>query len=211
MLIALKAAPPLVGNRHLDDTGRTYHFGRPTSIAAAGTDVSGATMSVAADHLVQRIRIDAIQTTGTASLKLQWVAGGAAETVIPGADLKPDYGLVTSTTTTDDTAPANAAAATLVSSMSSTTSYGAYPWLGLATLTTSAGLTTSATYETPGTGWLRQLSTTLPAGSGTAAPNSYYGDTATIGTTVCGLPASTIEYGIEPDRPTPAVIRDRAQ
>ncbi|MES2170962.1 MAG: PA14 domain-containing protein [Actinomycetota bacterium] len=165
-----------------------------TSIAAAGADVAGQTITVTADQLTQRIRVDAIQTTGTASLKLQWVAGGAAETVIPGAALKPDYGLVTSTTT-DDSAPANAAAATPVSSMSSTTSYGAYPWLGLVTSTTSAGLTTSATYETPGTGWLRQTSTTLPAGAGTATSNSFYGDADTIGTAVCGLPASTIEYG----------------
>ncbi|MES2171725.1 MAG: PA14 domain-containing protein [Actinomycetota bacterium] len=165
-----------------------------TSTAAAGADVAGGTITVTADQLVQRIRVDAIQTTGTASLKLQWVAGSGAEVVVPGAALKPDYGLVTSTIT-DDSAPANAAAVTPVPSMSSTTSYGAYPWLGLATSTTAAGLTTSATYETPGTGWLRQTSVTLPAGSGTATSNSFYGDADTIGTAVCGLPAATIEYG----------------
>ncbi|MCU1415130.1 MAG: hypothetical protein JWN80_2470, partial [Microbacteriaceae bacterium] len=129
-----------------------------------GADAAGAAITVGPnDPLTQRIRLQFYESTGTASLKLEWVANGAAETVVPGTALMPDYGLVTSSTT-DDSIPTvvNTLSTAQVTPLTSSTSYGTSPWLGLATSSTvdpGAGqlnLTSTATYETPGTGWLRQ-------------------------------------------------------
>lgn len=75
--------------------------------------------------------------------------------------LKPGYGLATSQTTYDSSSA--------VGNVTTTTNYGANPELGLATSNTISGinLTSSSTYEAPGTAFLRQTSKTLPGGTTT--------------------------------------------
>lgn len=148
----------------------------------------------------RRIRVDFAEVTGSASLKLEWSLNGAAETIVPGTALHPDYGLVTSTTTADSAPTVAGITSSQVPAMTTSINYGADPWLGIAASSTvdpgGANLTSSSSYESPGTGWLRQLSTTLPAGVGTRTSNSYYTDADVLGSPVCGLPANTPQYGM---------------
>jgi RHS repeat-associated protein len=88
-----------------------------------------------------------------------------------------------------------------------TTSLGyIYPWLGAATSSTvdpgGLDLTTQTAYETPGTGYLRRTSKLMPAGVATSQSAStagstytYWGDKEQLGSTVCGLPATTPQSG----------------
>ncbi|RWZ46434.1 hypothetical protein ELQ90_15425, partial [Labedella phragmitis] len=158
-----------------------------------------------------RIRIDYFDATSTARLELQWAAGTAALSVVPGSALSPDYGLVATSTVNDSAAaPYGGAAKSLSTSMAYQ-----YPWLGAATSATvdpsGLALTSSATYETLGSGYLRRLSSTMPSGTGSASTSAYYGDTQTLqavwGGSVCGLPASTPQFGNlkSTTGPTPAV------
>jgi RHS repeat-associated protein len=152
----------------------------------------------------RRIRVDYADISFQASLKLEWSINGAAEVIVPGSALHPDYGLVTGTTT-DDSLPSGATS-TQVPAMTTATTYGLAPWLGLPSTSTvdpgGLNLTSSSVYETPGSGWLRPVSSTKPAGSGTTTNNLYYGDTETYGTAlglstaVCGLPITTPQYGM---------------
>ncbi|UAJ79188.1 hypothetical protein IT072_18600 [Leifsonia sp. ZF2019] len=155
---------------------------------------------------VMRIRLQYKEDTSTASLQLLWTPPGSSQAVIPGTALSPAYGLATSSQT-DDSAPAGNpnVSNSQVPALKSATGYGSNPWLGMATSTSAdpAGLnlTTTNTYEPYGsTGYLRQLSQTLPAGN-TTTTNTYYTETGGYatqvngGTAVCGLPASTPQYG----------------
>ena len=90
--------------------------------------------------------------------------------VEPTSGFTPDYGLVTSTTSPNSTGTGT--------STTTNTSYQ-YPENGLATATvvdpSGLALTTSATYEAPGTsgGFLRKKTSTLPAGSTSAGATVY--------------------------------------
>jgi RHS repeat-associated protein len=88
-----------------------------------------------------------------------------------GSYLSPDYSLATSTKAYDST----------IGNSVTTTNYGTTPELGLAQSVSSdptgLNLTSQSTYETPGTGYLRQTSTTLPGGTTTSF--TYYGATET--------------------------------
>jgi RHS repeat-associated protein len=109
-------------------------------------------------------RLELDTTTGT---------GGGGETVFPGANLGPRYGLSTGATAYDAT----------TGNTSATTNYGSNPELGLAQSgtvdPTGLALTTASTYETQGaTGsFLRQLTKTLPGG--TTTNYTYYSATET--------------------------------
>lgn len=166
-------------------------------------DATSVPITVAAGE-TRRIRVEYYDDSSTASLQLKWAtpASAGAFSIVPAAQLRPDYGLVTSTTVDDSTSVSGAA------SPSTNTSVAyQYPWLGQATASTvdpaGLSLTSTVAYEQPGaSGWLRRLSRALPAVAATRyAPftagtsTSYYGDLETA-PSVCGIPAGTRQYGL---------------
>ncbi|KTR20323.1 hypothetical protein NS330_06455 [Curtobacterium citreum] len=153
-----------------------------------------------------KIRLQYREVTVDASLALEWKINGGTTTVIPGTALTPDYGLAT-TSKTDDQAPTGVAgiSASQISGSTSATVFDK-PWLGMstATITDPSGLALkeTASYEPQNSGYLRQLTRTLPAQAAAASTNAYFGDTETIkaayGTTdgqICGVDVSTPQYG----------------
>lgn len=159
-----------------------------------------------------RIRVAFFQATGPSALILTWKKPGDTSYVaVPGANLAPAYNLPTSTTT-DDSIGAGAPAGVSdqnVPALSTSTGYGASPWLGLPEMTAvdPAGLNlrTHTTYEAD---YNRRSSRMLPAGVAAGASVSaagtkydYYSDVQTLGAAwstsepICGLPASTPQYG----------------
>lgn len=161
----------------------------------------------------RRIRVEYFDDTSVASLQLRWKAPGASSFVtIPGAQLRPDYGLATSQTADDSTSVTGAAAP----SVTANTTYD-NPWLGQTTAATvdpsGLALTTKTSFEQPGaTGWLRRLTRTLPAATVAGAPatasttTTYYGDLEAA-PTACGIPAGTRQYGLTKSvtGPTPSM------
>jgi hypothetical protein len=138
-----------------------------------------------------RFKFDYVHLGNPGALEM-WIAGPGITDASNGLGtnhptfLKPDYSLETSQTVYG--APTiNGQTATLTS----TTNYGSTPEYGLAqsasTDSTGLALTAASAYEVPGTGYLRQTSSSLPGGATTNY--AYYGatDTAdnpcTVGTT----------------------------
>ncbi|WP_245782337.1 PA14 domain-containing protein [Actinokineospora terrae] len=119
----------------------------------------------------KKIRIDYFEVNLGAQLELHWTTPAAVQEVVPGSALRPRHGLATSTTTTESSG---------VPDPTATTNYGENgldPTYGLATSGTSGGLTTSSGFETPGVGYLRKTSKTMP--SGAQVTYQHYGDTET--------------------------------
>lgn len=164
-------------------------------------DATSAPFTVAAGE-VRRIRIEYFDDTAYSVLRLKWATpSNGAFAVVPGAQLRPDYGLVSRTQADDATSVTGAAAPTVVS----TTSY-AEPVTGQPTeYTVDPGgldLKTTAVYEQlNGTGWLRQLRRSLPAASKVGATDNnsskryYHSETGGLTTTTCGVPAGTPQFG----------------
>lgn len=148
---------------------------------------------------VSRIRIEYWDSHLNAHLHLRWSLNGATAVTIPGTALRPDYGLVT-TTTVHDQAPAGIADAAAPTT-TATFSY-AHPWLGQATSSAVAGLTTRLTFEAPGaTSLLRRLERRLPAANTSGAPTTagtttHYYTELEAGPAVCGIPAGTPQFGM---------------
>lgn len=153
---------------------------------------------------VRRVRVEYYENLGGARVDLQWkLPGTAAFQVVPGRQLRPDYGLVTRSTTDDATAVAGAAAPSMVNE----TTYQD-PIVGqVSAVTVDPGglaLKSTATHETVnGAGWLRQKSKALPAvaasGSITDAKSTtraYYGDAEQLTEDTCGVPAGTRQFGM---------------
>lgn len=131
-----------------------------------------------------RIRITLTEYTGGAFLHLYWTPPGGSEVVVPGTALHPDYGYATRVRTyTTAGGVADEQTYTLPT-----------PQYGQPAAANNAGLTTSYTYETAGTGWGRTLTRTLPAGN--SWTYTYYGDTATLTATTCGVASGTIQSGL---------------
>ncbi|MFC9558177.1 PA14 domain-containing protein [Agromyces sp. NPDC056965] len=161
---------------------------------------------------VARIRVHYFQATGPSALTLTWKKpADAAFIKVPGEALKPAYNLATSSTSDDSVAAGAPTDITNsnVPSLTTATSYGAEPWLGLAETSAvdPAGLNlrTVTKYETD---YNRRVSRMLPAGVAAGATVAqagtkydYYGDVQTLGNAwstadpVCGVPASTPQYG----------------
>lgn len=149
---------------------------------------------------VSRIRIEHYDGGYGAQLRLQWKTPGQTTAVtVPGTALSPDYGLVT-TTTVDDQVPTGLSGVTAPTT-TATFAY-AHPWLGQATESTIAGLTTRLSFEAPGgDGYLRRTERRLPAANTTGAPatagtSSHYYGPLEAGPAVCGIPAGTLQYGM---------------
>ncbi|MDQ1121620.1 hypothetical protein [Microbacterium trichothecenolyticum] len=123
--------------------------------------------------------------------------------ILPGAQLRPDYGLVTLRTVDDATTVAGAAAP----SMTTANAY-ADPVVGqVSAVTVGPGglaLKSTATHETVnGPGWLRQKSKALPAAAAsgsitdaTSTTRAYYGDAEQLTEDTCGVPAGTRQFGM---------------
>jgi RHS repeat-associated protein len=164
---------------------------------------------------VVKIRIIYEHTTGTGGLSFAWTTPLSGTVVsVPGANLSPNYNLVTSTHTDDGNATTGAAL-TQIPAANTATGYGSSPWLGQVASSSvdpsGLNLTSTATYES-GTGTLgRQLTSAKPAGTSTASTNAYYALTDTAGANVgvsgssC-VPTTTIQYGLlkSSTGPTPA-------
>lgn len=167
----------------------------------APTDADSPTFQVSAGE-VRRVRLEYFDNAGGARVDLQWKLPGASGfQIIPGDQLRPDYGLVTRSQVDDATSVSGAAAPTVTT----TTAYQD-PIVGQPTQTavdpSGLNLKTTATYETlNGTGWLRQLRRSLPAASAVVATDAnsttrtYFSDTGSWSTANCGVPAGTPQFG----------------
>lgn len=131
---------------------------------AAYRSVAGTkSFTITAGSAPKRLRIDAYRKNGSTGAFNVWIKQdyGFNWTNNWSQYLSPDYDLETSTTTYDST----------IGNVTTNTNYGTTPELGLARNKTldSTGLNYTSTlgYETPGTGFLRQTSKTLPGGATT--------------------------------------------
>jgi RHS repeat-associated protein len=197
----------------LDDGGQLYLDDelliKDMSADGAVSTINGPIKTGIAAGERRRLRVDFFETTGNASLTLQWSINGAAFVNVPDSALSPGYGLVTSSTT-DDSASVGTAP-----SMTTNTGY-ATPWLGAATSTTldpgagtHANLTTASTYEAPSTAansWLRRLTRQLPSGTAATTTSTYMSDTGLTSTARCGVAVGTNQFGMlkTVTGPTPA-------
>ncbi|HET7487947.1 MAG TPA: PA14 domain-containing protein [Acidimicrobiales bacterium] len=124
---------------------------------------STATVAYAATAGRHRIRVDYYQHLGGAALTMYWTPPGGAETIVPGGDLFPRYGLATSTTDADGKKTATAYAV---------------PERRLATATVAdpggLNLRTETDYNDA---WLRPTARRLPKGAATQVAYAYYGGT----------------------------------
>jgi RHS repeat-associated protein len=131
---------------------------------------------------IRRIRVDQFNSGGPGQLHVNWTTPAGTSEHVPGQYLHPRYGLTTSTVTSEsDSVPDHG----------TTTRYDENsldPVYGLATSTTTGGLTTRTGYESPGTGYLRRITKTMPSTAVTTS--GYYGDTETrANPCVSGSPA----------------------
>jgi RHS repeat-associated protein len=127
-----------------------------------------ATVTSPAPGTTKRIRVDYDECGLGAQLELHWTTPTGTQEQVPGTQLHPRHGLTTSSVVSESDG---------VPDQSSTTQYGLDPTYGLATSTVVGGLATGTGYETPGTGYLRTTTKTMPSGAVTTY--AHYGDTET--------------------------------
>lgn len=114
----------------------------------------------------KRIRIDYYEASGGAGISLYWIPPAGSSALVPGSNLRPAYGLVTSRVDPDLKATAN--------------EYGSRPELGLLTAsvidpgTGKLNLRTTTEYNDS---YFRRSKRTLPKGDQTAVGYTYYGST----------------------------------
>ncbi|MEU3622562.1 PA14 domain-containing protein [Amycolatopsis coloradensis] len=120
----------------------------------------------------KKIRIDYYDNGGYAKLDLNWTTPAGVQELIPGTQLRPRYGLKTSTTATESDGVPDKVGTTKFDEN------GLDPTYGLATsgAANPAGLKVAGavSYETPGAGYLRKTGKTMPTGAKTGYV--YYGD-----------------------------------
>ncbi|MBB5857214.1 RHS repeat-associated protein [Amycolatopsis umgeniensis] len=123
----------------------------------------------------KRIRIDYYEFDQTAQLELHWTTPSGTQEPVPGAQLKPRYGLTTSTTAAESDGVADKVGTTRFDEN------GLDPVYGLATSGQGnpGGLKINGSvgYEPPGSGYLRKTGKTMATGAKTGY--AYYGDTET--------------------------------
>lgn len=110
---------------------------------------------------LHRVRVEYFHTSGTASFNMYMTPPGGAETSNVAQYFSPGYGLKTSETAYDSQ----------LGNVTTTTTYNKpeYGTIDKTTLDpTGLNLQTGSTYEAPGTGFLRQVSKTLPGGGTTS-------------------------------------------
>ena len=169
--------------------------------------VQGATWTSATVHSgaageVHRIRLEYYQWMYGSQLELDWIPPGGTQQVVPGTQLRPRYGLATSTTQSESNGVPDKVGSTKFSENGLDAAYG----LATSTASDPAGLnlTSRSGYEPVGTGYLRRTSKTMPTGA--QVTYTYYGDAETrANPCVTGSPA--INQGGLPKlttSPTPA-------
>jgi RHS repeat-associated protein len=184
--------------------------------AATAHYTAGHQVTTTTANTVMRIRVAHARTAGTGHLELNWVTDGTpiptvptANIPVPGVNLAPAYNLATSTHV-DDSAPNVPGLSDAQVPDGTTSATFANPWFGTpeSSSVDPAGLnlTSTATYETPGTGYLRQLSSTKPAGAATTSTSTYYGVGQSYQTglsadlvnaqPVCGVPLTALQNGM---------------
>lgn len=159
----------------------------------------------AGSERTHRIRIEYLENTGAAVLKLAW---GSNQTTVPGTALAPDYGLVTSTTTDDQLLPGAPAGAGVTALNTATTYATAYLGLPTQTVVDPAGLNlrTVTGYDTYNRPTSRYLPGAVAAGKTTDATygtkSEHYGDAQTLASAypsatepICELPLTTPQHG----------------
>ncbi|MBP2325458.1 RHS repeat-associated protein [Kibdelosporangium banguiense] len=142
----------------------------------------GTVRSDAADS-IKRIRLDYYEFDNNAQLELHWTKPGGVQEAVPGSQLRPRYGLTTSTHTPDTNGVPDQRTATRYTD-------GVDAAHGLATSTstdpTGLNLTQRTQYEVPG--FKRRTAKTLPTGA--RVTYSYYAEGETrANPCVAGSPA----------------------
>ena len=188
-------------NVHVDDGVRIWVDGKKIldSWSAGVKDLTSSQFYNAAGQ-THSIRVDYQELTGGATITLSAddVNDGSGPAAIH--DMKPNYGLPTSSTVVDG--------GTTSPSITTTTSYadalsGIGPELGVPTATTVAGLTTSTVYETPGVGYLRRTKRTLPAGNYTNYAN-YAAADSVAPPAACGGGTAVLQGGLAKSSTSPS-------
>jgi RHS repeat-associated protein len=131
-----------------------------------------------------------------ANLEMDMTAPGGTSTAVLNSQVAPNYSLTTTQTSFDSSVN--------VGNRYSLTGHGSTPELGLPqTVTTDAtsmhtgglNLQSSASYETPGSGYLRRTSSTLPGGAQTTY--SYYAGNDTLANPcLTGTPPAVSQAGM---------------
>jgi RHS repeat-associated protein len=147
------------------------------------------------------IEVDIVGNTGrqTAYTLSDFRTGGSqSATPIALTSTDPNYALQTSVTDPDrKTTSAQYPAANGIDAK-----YG-LPTVKTAGAGSANPLATTTSYETPGaSSYLRRTSTTLPDGGQTTY--AYWGDSETLSTAICGVPAGTSEGGLLQSMTDPA-------
>lgn len=163
-----------------------------------------ATYNNVAANSLHRVRVDYYHLTSSTDAKfvLAMTPPGGTQTTAVASYFTPDYSLNTTSTEYDAT----------IGNSSTTTNYGSSPELGLVNSQTvdpsGQNLTTSKSYETPGTGFLRQTNQTSPGGSVTNY--SYYSGTDTLANPCVAGSTAALQAGMlksktypSPDGTTP--------
>ncbi|WP_240522093.1 PA14 domain-containing protein [Amycolatopsis vastitatis] len=121
----------------------------------------------------KRIRVDYYEFDLSAQLELHWTTPSGTQQPVPGTQLRPHYGLKTSTATSESNGVPDKTGSAQYAQAGLDATYG------LATSATagaaSGALTSKVGYEAAGTGYLRKVSKTMPSGATTTY--SHYGDT----------------------------------
>jgi len=134
-----------------------------------------ASVTAGAAGQAKRIRVDYYDAGGPAQLELHWTTPTGVQEVVPGVQLRPRYGLTTTTTEYESDGVPDKVTATRYGEN------GLDPAYGLATSTAVApeglNLVVATGYEAPGAGYLRAVSKTMPSGARTNY--AHYGNTET--------------------------------
>ncbi len=158
------------------------------TLSGGDNTVSGATaFNNTEANSTHRIRIEQYHAaTGATSIQLYMTAPSASETSVLSSILSPNYGLTTSTTSYDSQ----------LGNLTSNIQYSK-PEYGLVSSTTldptGLNLQSQATYESAGSGFLRQTSKTLPGG--TTTQYEYYSATDTRDNPCTPATESTLQSG----------------
>nr|WP_208406425.1 PA14 domain-containing protein [Amycolatopsis granulosa] len=123
----------------------------------------------------KRIRVEYYEFDLTAQLELHWTTPAGVQEAVPGVQLKPRYGLTTSTTASESDGVADKVGTTRFDEN------GLDPVYGLASSgranPTGLNIAGSVAYESPGVGYLRKTTKTMATGAATTY--AYYGDAET--------------------------------
>lgn len=175
---------------------------RPTAprlLGAARPQAGPATYNNTTANSIHQIRIEFYNGGGPGQLHVNWVTPTGTYQQIPGQYLRPRYGLTTSTFVSESHGVPNQVTTTRYAEDGLDAVYG----LPTSTTVGSGGLqlSTRTGFESPGAGYLRQTSKTMPSGAVTTY--AQYGDTETRANP-CTPGSPAVNQGGMPQRTTAA-------